>query len=1259
MSTTMSCTRLILPKVAIFAIACGALLFSASITIAKNGAAKDDDSPPAKPLRLAIVASDAVQQTGLSDLLTVAMTDQADVNLVERDSLDEAIAELELSALFGAKAAGERLRLGQMLRADMLVLLADERGVPVAKSKKPPRRLRLVVADTRYGARLGVTLFDLDRVRPEELSEKIVSRVGQIRRRFSGEIKRVYAVTAFVSKSLSREYDYLQTGYVNLLQESLMATPGTACLELEEAQAIDRELRIDGSEVKDRHVPLFVEGDFSVSQGRNGQDPRIRLSIKVADGEKELLELKRPSDTMEQAITWLRSEATNAICRAADQVHVPIGRERQKALLIERAEYFDRYSMWDQSLGLRQAAYLLDPYDLRLSLDLEMERVRVLAKPITTYGIAQKGEWKDGGKTFEPPAVHAQHLAQWKKLVRLVERTVATKGLNQREAALLVRLVFSSSENIKPTNGPYSKETKELRQKLFRTVFGQFRQLDETINNGMVRLSVHRAAGERVKYSKRDDLSHAEFWNSSIDFAFQCCFNYTLDYRKTRKSVVVDHRYSLSNVLFLLNEAVPEGEPQPKVSALILDEGWRFSLVRKVRQNQLSRAEVLKFFDALDETGTKENRYYAKVGRFNFALCYGENGERDYSQEMIERFNELIKYSKVNGYGGPDGDSGFVEIMSDMLRIHHLFKERRDRELAQAEPAGADKTLTKKRHTGAQWTRFSDRYDVAPRVGFEMIEEIPAGWQHYFQAGPSLDVAWTKETVYILPAKGKMRKVFGGVAGQGEISSVRYDGKQLWVSTAKGGVFVVSQRGDILGQATSDKELPPHADRHIWPLEPGKCLVIGKGKGSEGAVWIASLSMQKSGQPDLLVEVIYAADERVPSDGKHGPASTKRSFNLRWVKEFKTEEGRPCLAVGTRIPPLRIDLPSLKISTLAEPLPDSENRGYSSKPVQKFARVRRGFLRIEYRTVDIAVATGDPDEPWKVQALFPATKMGLPKEQFIEYQGQLYCAGRGWRRIDPVTMEIESLTDPKLPPWFYFDRMATSAHYGLIAWREGKRPTEHPYRVIFSTEKLPRYHALVNIPKAARARHAGALSTLYERLIAAVPLRASGMRVMFWRKEQLRTPQLRALNDVYDLKELVFQQVPLTDKSLRIIKGLGVEQLVLYETEVTDAGLDTVATMKSLKEIWLEGSLNGREFTDAGLRKLQKLPIESVTLYGPGFTDKSVEILLKFPRLKKLNAFDTAISKKGIERLTVYGIDCSTPYGAYFPGDDKFHHKGP
>lgn len=75
---------------------------------------------------LAVIGSPDIQDSGVSDLLTVELSNIDWIKTVEREAVDRAIAELELSAVMNSSDVAKRLKLGKILRADLLLLLSGE-----------------------------------------------------------------------------------------------------------------------------------------------------------------------------------------------------------------------------------------------------------------------------------------------------------------------------------------------------------------------------------------------------------------------------------------------------------------------------------------------------------------------------------------------------------------------------------------------------------------------------------------------------------------------------------------------------------------------------------------------------------------------------------------------------------------------------------------------------------------------------------------------------------------------------------------------------------------------------------------------------------------------------------------------------------------------------------------------------------------------------------------------------------------------------
>ena len=197
--------------------------------------------------RWAILASPAARETGVSDLLLAELA-RLKLELVERDQWEAISREIELTKLLSADGAASRLNVGRRLKADALVLLSL---VDVDGKKS----VKVVVCECRYGSRLKLEQFELAADRLDRIAGEIASEVERTRTKFASGVKQLIAVSPFLSKSLTHEFDHLQFGLAGLLGQALSEQPGTAVLEIEEARAIGIELERAGGEIKDRIVP--------------------------------------------------------------------------------------------------------------------------------------------------------------------------------------------------------------------------------------------------------------------------------------------------------------------------------------------------------------------------------------------------------------------------------------------------------------------------------------------------------------------------------------------------------------------------------------------------------------------------------------------------------------------------------------------------------------------------------------------------------------------------------------------------------------------------------------------------------------------------------------------------------------------------------------------------------------------------------------------------------------------------------------------
>ncbi len=175
--------------------------------------------------RWAILAAPAVRELGVSDLL-MAQLETAKVELVEREQLDAVTREIELTTLFGAEGAAQRLDVGQRLKADALILMS-------LTEHDGKKLVRVIVCECLYGLRLKWEQFELDKARLDQVVSDIAGEVEKTRVKFARGVQRIVAVSPFLSKSLTHEFDHLQFGFAGLLGQAISEQPGTAVLEIE------------------------------------------------------------------------------------------------------------------------------------------------------------------------------------------------------------------------------------------------------------------------------------------------------------------------------------------------------------------------------------------------------------------------------------------------------------------------------------------------------------------------------------------------------------------------------------------------------------------------------------------------------------------------------------------------------------------------------------------------------------------------------------------------------------------------------------------------------------------------------------------------------------------------------------------------------------------------------------------------------------------------------------------------------------------
>ena len=372
---------------------------------------------------------------------------------LERNAIEEIRREQKLEALMDAAAGRQRVAIGKLLKADLLVLLRH--------FDAPKEHVELVVCETERGLRLAVhqvvvtASVEGDVRQLTTLVEQAIAKHGQ-------EIREICAVPPFVSNDLTYEHEHLKAAYAKLVEQTVRERPGLLTVELEEARAIAREMRLAGDEIR-RPMPLYLLGEFR-HEGQ-GEKQKATLRMRVMRGERELSTREATRLSPADVATFLQRASGELIDKTLGVRPLPPNAAFEAQQLAARAETFYLLGSWDEAAALAEASLLLDGKQARMhevaasSLGFVARRdadynkgADSVARGIHSYfralehyeAILPKANRVDQG-TFWHLHIHVSSAVHWANLCNKhtsppeVQRVAGE--LRQRELGTVLRLV--------------------------------------------------------------------------------------------------------------------------------------------------------------------------------------------------------------------------------------------------------------------------------------------------------------------------------------------------------------------------------------------------------------------------------------------------------------------------------------------------------------------------------------------------------------------------------------------------------------------------------------------------------------------------------------------------------------------------------------------------------------------------------------------------------------------------------------------------
>ncbi|MEM6552220.1 MAG: hypothetical protein AAF750_08840 [Planctomycetota bacterium] len=311
----------------------------------------------AEPVRVAILVSGEVDQAArdAEALLSIAVLgDDPRVQPVERGLLDALLAEqarFRLADLGGAKAVRDRVRLGRLLDADLLLILSSDEQEGV---------VRVVASETGMGLRLERAALKMDN--PKAMAVRGRRLLDRVLRLHSEPIREIVAIPPFASDDLTFTHDADRRAFAELAATTARRLPGVITVELEEAQAIGRELTIRGQRGLERPLPLYLHGRYAT-----GPDQDVAITLRLDRGERQIAHHELGAQRRSAAVVAMTSVVHQLLARQGEAGEPPrIDPVLEAKQLFKRAQDAHRLGYYSDAADLAQAAVLLQPDDQRM-----------------------------------------------------------------------------------------------------------------------------------------------------------------------------------------------------------------------------------------------------------------------------------------------------------------------------------------------------------------------------------------------------------------------------------------------------------------------------------------------------------------------------------------------------------------------------------------------------------------------------------------------------------------------------------------------------------------------------------------------------------------------------------------------------------------------------------------------------------------------------------------------------------------------------
>lgn len=946
--------------------------------------------------RFAVIGSQAVQKSGLSDLVAAELL-QAGVELVEREQLNAVVTEQILATALGNDAPEARIRLGAVTKADALVLVSEQ---------PDPQRpcVQVVVTECLQGARLSSDFFPISTPAPQ-LAHQIAEAVARTRVRFSTGVKTLIGVPPFLSRNFTYEHHSLQTGYSTLLQESLAKVPGVAVVEVEEAQAIRREQIVTGGKTVGV-APIFVEGEYEVVT-EAGKPPGVNFDITIRT-ERDPQVIHREGMALADALQFVADELPRKVL-AEDRVDVnsqPFAPDKEFTRLVARADAFVSLGEWEHAARIRLAALVIKPDDPKVRNDVADECILVVNQEFFSVGAAEESKRDQVIARLFPFWVAAMESMEWEihhhpnDHIFVRASTYLNSGLHMARG--------SSSANA----------AQDLKREFLLRVFP---------------LTFQREWDDPAYRPPRNVINPFGPWSYNDDLVNLALIGANLELGK--------RDYDL--LLTLLNGEIREKiEPSARLTSLLWGQDPVHRLLR-------GRGEAFPaFLRRLATSPRRVNQILARVAMASWNVDHG----RPVDADMLNQVESLrAEYATLVLVPIP---SKHLTVIDELNRLHDLGPG-----MAATRPAvvaalpdlieqGAlrlEKLQLRRISTGHPGVVLHGSFKVVNGdASFDILWNV-------LSVNLMRDPDFLEEIAAASTRIGDVDLKFAKNDFNRRFTDVKWDGERIWIATAQQNVWALDAQGKVVAQVGPEQGMPPTTQGVLMqPLGPGRVIVVGN-TGAENRAFIGLIEQDKDNQA-YRFKIIHKATrviEPKPGVSRRIVNDVDLAFRPDQVGLARAVDGTTRFVVIRRraFPVGNVLL--VNASTLEVSAPDS--------PIQWEQTTLCGnYILQPTRARGIAFWQVSSAGEFAPDAKIPISSLRFGAWHFTTAPTEsspVFIIGKQWFFVDPIAK-----TGYRLAPQgsfggaLVYDVGWTRA--GPIVWFEGADHLPCAYKVIVSTDKL-------------------------------------------------------------------------------------------------------------------------------------------------------------------------------------------------------------